>query len=191
MSYKNYLRDLLGPLGVYDLREESFSGGEIEALGAALDELWAEAQRACRESVPATAEDEGLRRWEELFPHRAPADTVEARRAALSAFLTIGGDSFTAAALSRSLSASGVRCLVEETGTPETVEVSFPETMGEPGYFAAVREIIEEILPCHLGIRYRLKWCTWGEAAALTWGEAGEMDWYGLETWQNPAAGSA
>ena len=36
MSHAVYLRDLLRPLGVYDL-EAPFSGGELDAQGEALD----------------------------------------------------------------------------------------------------------------------------------------------------------
>ena len=35
--YEVFLRELLEPLGIYDLSEESVSGAEIFALGAGLD----------------------------------------------------------------------------------------------------------------------------------------------------------
>ena len=38
MSGAEYLRELLRPLGVYDL-EAPFNGGELEAAGLALDEM--------------------------------------------------------------------------------------------------------------------------------------------------------
>ena len=37
MGYSDHLRRLLRPLGVYDLRPESLSGAELEALGQGLD----------------------------------------------------------------------------------------------------------------------------------------------------------
>ena len=37
--YSGHLRELLRPLGVYDLSPESLSGSELEALGAGLDAL--------------------------------------------------------------------------------------------------------------------------------------------------------
>lgn len=36
MSHSQYLRDLLRPLGIYDL-EAPFNGGELDAQGEALD----------------------------------------------------------------------------------------------------------------------------------------------------------
>ena len=43
MGYANELVRLLLPLGVYSFAEGSFSLGELEALGAALDEMDAKA----------------------------------------------------------------------------------------------------------------------------------------------------
>ena len=38
MSYAHYLRELLRPLGVYDL-DAPFNGGELDSAGQALDEV--------------------------------------------------------------------------------------------------------------------------------------------------------
>ena len=38
MSYARYLRQLLAPLGVYQL-DAPFQGGELEALGEAFDQV--------------------------------------------------------------------------------------------------------------------------------------------------------
>ena len=67
MGYAEELVRLLRPLGVYSFREGSFSLGELQALGGALDAAQAKLSRMQRESIPATAEDEGLDRMEALF----------------------------------------------------------------------------------------------------------------------------
>ena len=77
--YEEYLRALLAPLGVYRLDRDSLSGAELYALGRGLDEISARLDRAERESVTATAEDEGLRRREALFARR-PAAVPAPRR---------------------------------------------------------------------------------------------------------------
>ena len=56
MGYGDYLRQLLGPLGVYDLTPESLSGSELDAMGAGLD--------GCAQSVEEAE-------TEELFAHTA------------------------------------------------------------------------------------------------------------------------
>lgn len=177
MGYTQYLCDMLAPLKVYKLTPESFSGGELAALGAALDELWDTAQTAQRESIPATACGEGLRAWESLFPHRAMLTEIAARRAAIGGFLSISGDSFTAAALSRCLSACGVSCQLRESAQPGTLTLSFPDVMGRPERFEEIMQIAAEILPCHLAVEYLLRWCLWGDIAAYTWGDFSQMTW--------------
>lgn len=56
MSGAQYLRQLLAPLGVYDL-EGPFQSGELEALGEALDQAESALDELHRESCLATAQD--------------------------------------------------------------------------------------------------------------------------------------
>ena len=179
MSCTEELIALLRPLGVYSFREGSFSLGELQALGKALDELETWAQTAQRESIVLTAQAEGLERMEELFRHGAVEQDTEARRKAIAVFLQIGGDSFTAAALNRCLRACGVPCTVEETGEVNRVKVWFPGVMGVPEGFSWKRAVIEVILPCQLGIFYWFRYCTWQETEQyrLTWGALNAMSW--------------
>ena len=62
MAYGEHLRNLLRPLGIYDLAPESLSGSELDALGCGLDSLSEQMDYVERESALATAESEGLRR---------------------------------------------------------------------------------------------------------------------------------
>ena len=137
-----------------------------------------------------TAQDEGLSRMEALFRSKPPAKTVDARRAAIAGFLRISGDSFTLAALNRCLCACGVACSVEETGEVNRVKVWFPGVMGIPDGFAEMKIIIEDILPCQLGITYWFRYCTWQETQdyGLTWADLNAMTWHEWETYhENPA----
>ena len=88
-GYETYLHALLAPLGVYDLTGDSLNGGELYALGQELDLVMAQMERVERESLTATAEDEGLTRREELFARRPAATTPEERRAAIAALRII------------------------------------------------------------------------------------------------------
>ena len=178
MSYADELVRLLLPLGVYSFEEGSFSLGELQALGAVLDEQEQEQLRLQRESIVATAEEEGLDKMAALFRHFPEGLTVQQKREAIAAFLQIGGDSFTLEALQRCLLACGVRCFLEETGINQ-VRISFPGVMGVPEGFSRMRLVIEDLLPCQLEIVYFFRYCTWGETAqyGLTWGDLGEMTW--------------
>ena len=189
MSYAQYLRQLLAPLGVYDLGAP-FQGGELDAWGEALDQVEDSLEEANRETCLATAEDWGLEQTAALFRRRPPASTVRAMREALAALLRIGGDSFTLAAINDTISGCGVNAKVEETDEPGTVEVSFPQVPGIPPSFDEIRVIIEDIIPAHLLIRYHYWYLTWEqlEQKFSCWQDIEDKDltWYGLETYVEP-----
>ena len=184
MGYADYLRDLLRPLGVYDLAPSSFSGAQLEALGSALDEMWQHLQKVQAESIVMTAQDEGLRNWEQVFPKRSAAQTIRGRRAAIAAYSQVGGDSFTKEALDRCLAASGVQCRVEEAGG--SLQVSFPGLMGEPEDLEKVRKIVEMLLPCHLEPSYVFSYCTWGtlQDGHVAWGYFQGKTWADMMAYQ-------
>ena len=183
MSHAQYLRDLLRPLGVYDL-EAPFNGGELDAQGEALDGVMAWADEIQREVSLVTAEDWGLENIARLFVRRPVATEPRKLAAALAALLRIGGDSFTLAAINDTISGCGIPAVVEELGQ-ERVSVSFPGVAGEPEGFQKLKKIIEDILPTHLGIEYNF-WClTWEELESNfpTWQSIEDMDlsWEKLE----------
>ena len=172
MSGAQYLRQLLAPLGVYDL-EGPFQNGELEALGEALDQAEAALDELHRESCLATAQDWGLERTASLFRRRPIAATPKAMREALAALLRISGDCFTLAAVNDNLTGCGLNAVASEGELPGTVEVRFPEVPGVPDGFPAMRRIIEDILPCHLEIQYAFWYATWAELEARfqTWAD--------------------
>ncbi len=88
--YEAYLRQLLSPLGVYDLGDGSVNGAELYALGEALDRTARRLETVERESVAATAEEEGLDRREALFARRPAAVTAQARRPSRPCFRSTG-----------------------------------------------------------------------------------------------------
>ena len=161
MSYTQYLKELLRPLGVYDLNAP-FNAGELEGAGEALDGVEDTLEEDLRETSLATAEGWGLERAAGLFVRRPVADTPRALAAALAALLRIGGDSFTLAAVNDTISGCGIAAKVEETGV-ERVTVSFPGVAGVPAGFDQMKKIIEDILPPHLEIQYFFWHLTWKE----------------------------
>ena len=184
MSHADYLRELLRPLRVYELTGTA-NGGELEAVGEALDGSGAALDEVQREMLISTAEDWGLEAIESLLVRRPVAPNLNRRRQALAALLRIGGDSFTLAAINDNLAGCGLNAVASETGVPGCVEVRFPDVPGIPDGFEELRQIIEDILPCHLDIEYVFWYVTWARMEALfdTWGdiEAGEYSWEELE----------
>lgn len=184
MKHAQYLRELLRPLGVYDL-EAPFNGGELDAQGEALDAIWAWLEEIQRESSLVTAESWGLENIAKLLARRPVAAEPRKLAAALAALLRIGGDSFTLAAINDTISGCGVPAVVKERGKG-LVSVSFPGVAGEPDNFEELKKIIEDILPTHLGIEYDFWYLTWEELEAHfhKWKEIEDpgFTWTQLET---------
>lgn len=168
--YEDYLKALLAPLGVYRLDRNSLSGAELYALGKGLDGIAARLDAVERESLTATAEDEGLRRREALFLRRPASTTLKERRAAIEALFQIDGDSLTPEAINRTISGCGIRARAVEAGT-NRVTVEFPDTAGVPQDFDLIEKIIMDILPCHLEVGFHLRYLTWEvcHRAGYTW----------------------
>ena len=181
--YEQYLERLLAPLGVYDLSEGSLNGAELGALGEELDRIAAALDLAEREGILATAEDQGLVRRESLFARRPAAVTAEQRREAVAALLRIAGDSLTPGAIGAAIQGCGIRAEVAELGG-QSLRVSFPDVIGRPAEYAQIRDIILDILPCHLDVEFYLRFLTWGEChkAAYDWAFAEGKTWLAFMT---------
>lgn len=168
--YEQFLRDLLEPLGVYDLRPGTVNGAELAALGLGLDAVSDRLEAVERESLTTTAEGEGLERREALFARRPAAVTPEERRAAIAALLQIDGDSLTPEAIDRAIRGCGIKARAVEVDRGH-LRVRFPEVAGVPAEFQQIRKIILDILPCHLEVEFYFRYLTWAEceAAGYTW----------------------
>lgn len=162
MGYSDYLRNLLRPLRLYEL-DEGYGAAELNALGAAMDRVFAALESAETEALIPTASGAGLAGYEAILPYVPAYLTLADRRGAIMALLRIDGSSFTGAALNSTLSGCGITAVAEETGTANTVRVSFPQHRGTPEGYAELRARIEQILPCHLGITYFIIYITWAE----------------------------
>ena len=160
MSYGQHLRDLLSPLGVYDL-QAPFNGGELDALGGALDGAEGQLEELEREMCLATARSWGLERIIALLGCRPVASDPGDLAQALAALLRIGGDSFTLQAINDTISGCGVHAAAREGTEPGTVVVTFPDVPGVPAGFEEIRTIIEQILPAHVEIEYQFWYITW------------------------------
>lgn len=187
MSYALYLKELLRPLGVYDLNAP-FNAGELEGAGETLDGVGDTLEEDMREASLSTAESWGVERMAGLFARRPVADGPKELAAALAALLRIGDDSFTLEAVNDTIAGCGIAARVTEAGVG-TVTVSFPGLVGVPAGFAQMRKIIEDILPVHLGVQYFFWYLTWEEVEKKfpCWREIEDraLTWEMLETCVN------
>ena len=181
MSYAQYLRELLRPLGVYDLTAP-FNGGELDGAGVGLDGADVRLDEILRESLLVTAEAYGLERIATLLARRPVTEDPRALGEAMAALLRISGDSVTLSAINDTLSGCGIKARVMEEGVG-SVTVHFPEVGGIPAGFDELKQIIEDILPAHLEVKYHFWYMVWeelerklptwqaSEDLALTWVE--------------------
>ncbi len=185
MRHAEKIKELLRPVGIYRL-SDAYQSAEWEAVGAALDSRFQTVAYWERESILSYAEDVGLTRWAALFPHPPAAQDTAGLRTALTALAGIGEDSFTLPAVNASLKGCGLPAVVRETDTRDVVEVSFSGIPGIPADFAAMKAIIEDILPCHLEVKYRFWYLTWVQFEARfplfqRLDDSG-LDWTAIET---------
>ena len=185
MGYGEHLRTFLRPLGIYDLTPGSLSGSELDALGHGLDVLSCRMDYVERESALFTAEGEGLRRRETLFALTPVHYTTELRRQAIAALLRIGGDCFTLSDINSTISGCGIKALAQEKERFGYIRVIFPDVAGIPEGFEQIREIILDIIPCHLEVEFYFRYLTWQECEAFqyTWAviHQREYTWHGFE----------
>lgn len=184
MSYRQQLRDLLSPLGVYHW-EGPFQLGELAALGQALEACDADLEEIQREMQLMTAQGWGLEAIRNLLRRSPQAATTEQLRMALAALLRIGNQSFTLQAMNDTIRGCGVKAVVEETQLPGQVAVFLPGEAGIPDDFSEVENIILDILPCHLEVLFHFLFIRWQdlEAQFPTWKalEAKGLTWKTLE----------
>lgn len=179
MGYSNYLKQLLRPLGVYDLSDGSLSASELDALGAGLDGVDEAIRYSERESALSTAESEGLDRLEALFARAPVHHSTALRREAIAALLRIGVGAMTLRDINDTISGCGIRAEAQEKGQFGYIRVIFPEVAGIPPEFEQIQQIILDIIPCHLEVEFYFRYLTWAECHAhgYTWAIVQENQW--------------
>lgn len=189
MAYTQFLRALLRPLQVYDLKESGPSGGELCALGDALDGVQNLLEEGLREALVPTAQAQGLEKMEALLGLPALGESLARRRETVKGLLLLGGRAMTLSQAQMDITACGIPCLLEEVPGEFRILISFPGLRGEPENFAAKQALIREILPCHLDLEYKLSYLTFGEmdAYGLTWQDAAAYTFHALKSLPDPA----
>ena len=186
MGYSDYIKDLLRPLAVYDL-DFGVGAWEIDALAESFDSADECTDALSHEISPLTAENIGLRMYEDILPFGSVYDDILSRRTAITGLLRIDDTSFTLNALNSTLSGCGIIAEISESDVPFSVNISFPGIHGVPEGIDSIKKRIEKILPCHLGAVYVYTYPTWEviedigpwsyiEENAMTWNDIERYD---------------
>ncbi len=143
----------LSPLGIYGLDENGLNCGELKALAAGVDAADDELDIIIREGFVATAEDEGLRAWEELYGSPRDELSAEQRRELIIKRLGVNRSSFTPTAVGEIIASLGMgECTITENPTLFLVKLDFSEHSYTAAQKRWIREQLEQLLPCHLEI---------------------------------------
>lgn len=167
MSCAERMRQLLRPLGVYDL-EGAVNRAALEVKGEALDVEADFLELAERESDLTRAQGEGLERWRSLFSLLPASGEREELRQSVLALLRVGFGCCTLQAVESTLSGCGITTQVRENGSGK-VQVSFPNVVGVPEEFEKLKANIEQILPAHVEVEYLVDYLTWEELEGYGW----------------------
>lgn len=179
MAYFENLRQLLRPMGVYQLEPESLSGGELWAAGAAMDAACEQIARHLQEAIPLSAQEEGLEQMESLLGVRPASPSLAFRQKAICALLQIGEDGFTMGKINAAIAGCGVAAQVQEDDEPQSVTVRFPLLTDEPEEAERLKQIVEQLVPCHLQLNYEVRYLHWREVgySGWVWSTVGQWSW--------------
>ena len=166
MDYSSHLKELLTPLGLYNL-DSGPGADELDAQGAALDRILSSLELLEKEAFLHTAEDFGLSSYESLLPAYAKASSADERRKAVAFLLMINDSSFSPNTLINTAKIFGINIAVAENPASCLVTISFPGISGVPADFDNIQWIIDSLIPCHLEVSYKLNVITWASLEAV------------------------
>ncbi|NCC67988.1 MAG: DUF2313 domain-containing protein [Clostridia bacterium] len=171
--YPDCLKQLLEPLGIYDL-ESGAGAAELEIIGGELNKIFDFFETLICEILPATASGYGLEAYETLLPYRPAYLTTADRRRAVEALLRIRDGCFSRALLQETISGCGLTAEIAEADQASTLIIRFPQNRGIPDNIEQLKSRITQIVPCHLAVEYYYIYSSWQEIMALaeTWAEA-------------------
>ena len=181
MSYGNYLKNLLRPLGLYRL-ENSVNGAELETYGTQLDGCETHLDTTQREQLPISAEEIGLERFQALLKYRPIGKSTAELQQILPQLLYPVNTPSTLEQINQTIQSYGIEAQVQETAQKYVVEVRFPHLAKHLDILDFMRRIVADILPCHLKVIWQNSDVEWSVLSNGThiWSDFDN----GTNTWQ-------
>lgn len=153
MSYGDYLKKTLKPLGIYEL-DSGIGALELEVEGAVLDGIQNSISDTVKNMLPATADENGINQWGRLIGIRPVGADIAAKRSSVMGLMRLGECECSDQGLNYVLDTCGIPAAVSESATKETVRVTIFENHLEDGEEEKIKALVEAILPCHLDVVY-------------------------------------
>ena len=155
------MRLRLGAIGLYSLEEGTVPDCELQAYAAGLDLLHNALGELEQESFVQTAEDWGLRLFEERFGVYQPAGSLAERRKEILARSAVTDRDFTRAAIEHALTAAGLVAEICENPAENKISVNcFAEPAGGRTR-AEAAEQAKKFLPAHVEAELDFRTISW------------------------------
>ena len=167
MSVLQQMKDMLSPLGVYSLNENSLVMCELKVYASQLEKLHEKLSTLLRECFITTAQVFGLERVEELFEQLRPDLTIQERREKLSKYMALRNTDFSFEDITTQLKLSGISDAFNVDIPNESL--TFPALIALDNITEKARRIniIKDIVPAHLGIEAGIKAMCWDDFEKL------------------------
>lgn len=177
MSVLQQMKDMLSPLGIYNLEDGSLVTQELTVYAHELEKLHEELAVMLRELFISTAQDYGIEKIEELFQRVRHDLGIGERRDRISNYMTLSNTDFSLGSIEEQLRLSGIVTEIVQG----TEELSFPELIASDDIAETARQlnIIEDIVPAHLDIEVGIEPMCWDELDNLDF-NFGAFDRMGL-----------
>ena len=150
MVYES-MKNSLAPIGIY-AADAAVLSWELQAYAGELEQLYEELGSLFGERFIDTAEDEGLRAYEELFGPAREDETVEHRREMLRLRMNLGEGDFTPAGIASALDSLGLSYVISEFPALQRLVIT-----ATADYSAAeqawIRREVGKLVPAHLGFQ--------------------------------------
>lgn len=188
MSSLNSLKQILRPLGFYNLQENSLISAELAAYAAVLDDIENQLLELEQERFIVTAQKYGLDIRERIFGKEYHEKNIEDRRNLLLHRYSINSNDFNESSFKKIFNTVGLSAYIIEYPLQNKVYINCIEFSNPSVNKTNIKNIIQEFLPAHLEYIFDLRNLHWDlidsknntfneiDAKNLTWDDIDNLD---------------
>lgn len=163
MSVLQQMKDMLSPLGIYNLEDGSLVMCELRVYASQFEKLHQKLGTMLKEFFIRSAQNYGIEKIEELFQRVRPDLSIEERKERISRYMTLCNTDFSRENIESQLRLAGVYADFTQNCQEETL--CFPDLISLTDIVETARQlnIIEDIVPAHLNIDVGIVPLCWDE----------------------------
>lgn len=159
------MKKALLPLTIYRSDARNL-GRELRAYADEIERLYQQINEMLPEGFIATAQDRGLKEYEELFGPEQSSLTAAERRERLLSRMNLGEGDFTPAGIRKALDSFGLEYAISEFPTLNRLNI-VAQTDYTKAEQAFIKSEVAKIVPAHLEFQLVFNTLMWSELDAL------------------------